>query len=171
MSLSVSKAEDFIRESNDNVRPNLNWILKEFDDLSPKEVYAIAQLRIQVFIVEQNCVFQDLDNKDFKCSHLMGWIGDILVACARIIPPGVSYDGYSSIGRIVTSLIIRRTGFGKELLARAISATEKKYANMPIRISAQVYVRKYYELFGFKQTSDIYLEDLIEHIEMTRLCN
>jgi ElaA protein len=143
----------------------MNWIVKKFDELSPHELYAILQLRNEVFVVEQNCVFQDADNKDQSSYHLMGWINEKLVAYTRLVPPGVAYDK-ASIGRVVTSPSIRRTGLGKELMNTSIEKTKQLFGNTPILIGAQLYLKKFYESLGFHQSSSIYLEDGIEHIEM-----
>ena len=143
----------------------MTWICKKFDELTPHELYAIVQLRNEVFVVEQNCVFQDADNKDQHCYHLMGWLQDDLIAYSRIVPPEISYSE-SSIGRIVTSPEVRRTGAGKELLEHSIDQLYKLFGNVPVKIGAQMYLKKFYESFGFMQTSDIYLEDDIPHIEM-----
>ena len=143
----------------------MTWLCKKFDDLTPHELYAILQLRNEVFVVEQNCVFQDADDKDQHCFHLMGWGKNKLVAYSRIVPPEISYSE-SSIGRIVTSPSSRRTGIGKELIKQSINELYILFGRTPIRIGAQMYLQKFYESFGFKQTSDIYIEDDIPHIEM-----
>ena len=143
----------------------MNWICKPFEDLSPKELYAILQLRNEVFVVEQNCVFQDADDKDQLCWHLMGWIGDQLVAYTRLVPKGVSYNE-TSIGRVVTFPKMRKSGIGKELMKRSIQMIFELWGRQPIRIGAQIYLRRFYESFGFQQCSNIYLEDNIEHIQM-----
>lgn len=146
---------------------NITWSLKSFEELSLQELYTILQLRIEVFIVEQNCPFQDADNKDQKCHHLMGWQNDRLAAYTRIVPPGISYE-FPSIGRVVTSPVARKGGLGRLLMQQSIIETEKLYGSKSIRIGAQFYLKKFYESLGFIQSSDIYLEDGIEHIEMTR---
>lgn len=145
----------------------INWILKKFDELSPSELYAILRLRNEVFIIEQNCIYQDLDNKDQASIHLMGWEKDELVAYTRILPVGVSYN-HPSIGRVVTSPSKRRTGLGKELMEKSIEFVENLYGKRPIRIGAQLYLKKFYEELGFRQVSDIYDEDNIQHIEMEK---
>ena len=146
----------------------MKWVLKKFDDLTPRELYSILQLRNEVFVVEQKCVFQDADNKDQAAYHLMGWQQKRLVAYSRIIPPGVAYD-LPSIGRVVTSPDIRRTGIGKDLMSESTKAIERLFGIVPIKLGAQFYLKQFYESFGFRQTSDVYLEDGIDHIEMTRL--
>ncbi|TBR20113.1 MAG: GNAT family N-acetyltransferase [Chitinophagaceae bacterium] len=145
----------------------LNWILKKFDELTVTELYNILHLRSEVFVVEQNCAYQDVDNKDPLTYHLMGWEQNNLVAYTRIIPPGISYK-YPSIGRVSTANSVRRTGVGKQLMQLSITHCENLFVNLPIQIGAQLYLKKFYESFDFHQTSDIYLEDGIEHIEMIK---
>ncbi|HEX4373223.1 MAG TPA: GNAT family N-acetyltransferase [Puia sp.] len=143
----------------------MDWLCKKFDDLTPRELYSILQLRNEVFVVEQDCVFQDADNKDQYCYHLMGWQENDLVAYSRILPPEIFYSE-SSIGRIVTSPNARGNGIGRELVKQSIEELYILFGKIPIKIGAQMYLQKFYESFGFKQTSDIYLEDDIPHIEM-----
>ena len=145
----------------------ITWLLKKFDDLTPRELYAVLQLRNEVFVVEQNCVFQDADNKDQLSYHLMGWNDTTLVAYSRIIPPGVAYE-FPSIGRVVTSPGARGNGTGKVLMKESIDAIQKLFGDFSIKLGAQLYLKEFYESFGFIQTGDIYLEDGIPHIEMIR---
>ena len=144
---------------------NINWTCKTFNELSPEELYALLRLRSEVFVVEQNCVFLDMDNKDAYCHHLLGWEEGLLAAYSRIVPAGISYVE-SSIGRIVSSPSVRGRGIGRELLIKGIDTLYTLYGKTPIRIGAQYYLRKFYESFGFVQKGEIYLEDGIEHIEM-----
>lgn len=144
---------------------NINWILKKFVELTPHELYAIIQLRNEVFVVQQNCVYQDADNKDQASYHLMGWKDDKLITYSRIIPPGMAY-AEPSIGRVVTSPSVRGNGIGKMLMEESIDQVYKLFDTVSIKIGAQVYLLQFYSSLGFKQTSDIYLEDGIEHIEM-----
>lgn len=146
---------------------SLAWICKPFPELSVYELYSLLQLRSEVFVVEQNCVFQDMDNKDQQCQHLMGWIDHELVASARIVPPGLAYDE-PSIGRVVSNPKFRKSGAGRKLMKEAIEKTIQLYGNQPIRIGAQLYLKKFYGSLGFESQGDIYLEDGIEHIEMIR---
>ncbi|MBS1597484.1 MAG: GNAT family N-acetyltransferase [Bacteroidetes bacterium] len=141
------------------------WICKKFDELTPRELYAIMQLRNEVFVVEQNCVFQDADNKDQSCYHMMCMQDDKLIAYARIVPAGISYSE-TSIGRVVTSPSARGTGIGNMLLRKTLDTIISLYGKVPLKIGAQLYLKKFYESFAFKQTSDIYIEDDIQHIEM-----
>jgi ElaA protein len=146
----------------------IEWSLKKFDDLTPQELYKVIQLRNEVFVVEQNCPYQDADNKDLSSYHFMGWDNEKLLAYTRILPPGLSY-AEASIGRVVSSPSARGTGIGRELMIRSIEQTKKLFGEIPIKIGAQLYLQKFYTSLGFQQTSDIYLEDNIEHIEMVRL--
>lgn len=145
----------------------LKWSVKEFEELTTRELYQLLRLRSEVFVVEQGCNYMDMDNKDQKCWHLMGWEDDYLMAYARIVPPGISY-AYPSIGRIVVSGQGRGRGLGIELLHFSIARVEEFYGKSVIRIGAQLYLEKFYESFGFKKSSEVYLEDKIEHIQMTR---
>lgn len=145
----------------------IQWALKKFAALTPSELYAILQLRNEVFVVEQNCVFQDADDKDQECYHLMGFAGSKLAAYTRLVPPSVIYPEIS-IGRVVTSPSIRRSGAGRELMAESIACCYRLFGKGPIKIGAQHYLRMFYESFGFQIVSDVYLEDGIEHIYMRK---
>jgi ElaA protein len=145
----------------------ITWALKPFPELTPYELYLILQLRNEVFIVEQNCPYQDLDNKDIKSWHLMASEEGKLVAYSRLLAPGISYSE-SSIGRIVSSPSVRKTGMGKKLMEESIVQINKLFNTDIIRIGAQYYLKNFYESFGFIQESEIYLEDNIPHIIMLR---
>lgn len=145
----------------------MHWTLKKFEDLSPYELYAILRLRTEVFVVEQNCVFQDMDNKDQPAYHLMGWENDTLIAYTRLIPPHLSYKE-PSIGRVVTSASARGGGIGRKLMEKSIEEIVRLYGKTPIKLGAQLYLKKFYESLGFKQSGDVYDEDGIDHIEMIR---
>ena len=148
---------------------NITWYHKHFKNLTTTELYQILQLRNEVFIVEQNCPFQDLDDKDFKSYHLMGFDTDSqkVIAYTRIVPAGVSYEE-ASIGRVVTSPLARGNGIGKQLMKKSIELMEELYGGISIKIGAQLYLKKYYESFDFEQIEEVYLEDGIEHILMIR---
>ena len=124
-----------------------------FTELTPHELYAILRLRSEVFVVEQNCVFLDADNKDQHCHHLMLWQQDKLAAYARLVPPGISYP-QMSIGRVVSSPAYRSVGAGRQLIARAIDACFHLFGEGDIKIGAQLYLKKFYASFGFRQSSD-----------------
>lgn len=141
------------------------WKCKPFRDLSVHELYAILRLRGEVFVVEQNCVFLDMDNKDQHCYHLCGWDSDIPAAYVRLVPPGISYTE-PSIGRVVTAKPYRKSGTGRVLMEKAIEHCGALFGKSGIKIGAQLYLKKFYESLGFVQCSAVYLEDDIEHIEM-----
>jgi ElaA protein len=143
------------------------WKCKPFDILTNYELYAIIRLRNEVFVVEQKCVFQDADNKDQQCFHLMGYSDIQLAAYARLVPKGVSYD-YVSIGRVITSPLFRNAGVGKALMAQAIQHCNLLFNEKPIKIGAQSYLKKFYEGFGFRQVGEVYDEDGIDHIYMLK---
>jgi ElaA protein len=139
---------------------------KPFDELTPKELYDLLRLRSEVFVVEQNCVFLDMDNKDFYCDHVLIYT-DQLVATSRLVPPGISYEEMS-IGRIVSHRSARRTGVGKLLMQESLRLLKDKFGDGPVKIGAQYYLKDFYGRFGFVQCSDIYDEDGIDHILMLR---
>ena len=145
----------------------IEWRLKRFEELSPFELYEILWLRNEVFVVEQNCVFQDADHKDADAHHLMGWLDGKLAAYTRLVPPGAIYKEMS-IGRVVTAPHARRGGFGRALMAESIRCCGLLFGEGPIRIGAQLYLKTFYESFGFVQAGESYLEDGIPHIYMYR---
>ncbi len=148
------------------MKEQITWVLKKFEDISVTELYNILRLRSEVFVVEQNCVYLDPDDKDQECYHFMGWKEDLLAAYTRLVPPGISFE-YPSIGRVVTSGLARRHGLGRVLMEKSIEATRKLYGETPIRIGAQVYLKDFYSSLGFVISSDTYIEDGIPHVEMT----
>ncbi|MEO6488896.1 MAG: GNAT family N-acetyltransferase [Ferruginibacter sp.] len=143
----------------------LNWKFKKFEKLKPQELYDILNLRNKVFVVEQNCVYLDTDNKDQGSYHLCGWDDEILVAYARIIPPGIAFPE-ASIGRVVTDPSYRKNGLGKELMDVAIEKTLGQFTVSTIKIGAQTYLLNFYTSLGFTQSGPGYLEDGIPHVEM-----
>lgn len=145
----------------------LNVITKAFNQLTPAELYEIMRLRNEVFVVEQNCVFQDADNKDQSCHHLVLYQDGALVAYARLVPPGLAFPEMS-IGRIITSPAVRGTGMGKKLMQHAIDQTYALFGPGPIRIGAQLYAAAFYKLFNFVSAGPVYDEDGIDHIEMVK---
>lgn len=145
---------------------DINWQIKSFGALSAADLYEILRLRNEVFVVEQNCPYQDVDGKDLKSIHLMAFDKGRLAAYCRLLPDGVSFPEHS-IGRVITQADYRGSGLGRQLMEKAIkTARETLFGHVPIRIGAQFYLKRFYESFGFVQTSTIYLEDGIEHIEM-----
>ena len=144
---------------------NLVWSYKSFYELTTLELYTILKLRSEVFVIEQNCIYQDIDTKDLKSFHLMAFDGDMLAAYTRILPPGISFEE-ASIGRVLTASSHRGKGIGIMLMEKSIAACSTTFGVESIKIGAQLYLKKFYESFGFAQTSDAYLEDGIEHIDM-----
>lgn len=145
---------------------NLLWTTKTFDTLSAYQLYNILRLRIDVFMIEQNCLYSECDGKDFKAKHLLGFLGDELVAYARIIPPGITSNN-SSIGRIVVAPTHRNIGIGNLLVKKSIEELRSEYPSSTIEISAQSHLQTFYEEFGFtKGNEDEYLEDGILHVKM-----
>lgn len=142
--------------------------LQSFDQLTPQTLYEILRLRSEVFVVEQNCVFLDMDNKDHDSHHLMIYVGHDLAAYCRILPAGLSY-AEPSIGRVVSSPKHRGTGAGRIMMEKAIAYTRQLHGNQPIRIGAQLYLKKFYASLGFEAQGDVYLEDGIQHVEMVLL--
>ena len=145
----------------------MDWCLKKFHELTLDELYAILQLRSKVFIVEQNCIYNDVDGKDQLAWNLLGKEDGDLIAYTRILPPGIVYTD-PAIGRVVIAPSKRSSGLGRELMNLSIQHCEKLFGNTSITVSAQAYLKKFYESLGFIQTSDIYDEDGIDHIEMIR---
>lgn len=148
--------------------PNVQWQMSSFDALSASTLYDLLALRTAVFIVEQNCPYQDIDQKDRLAWHILAHLNDQLVATARILPPQTSYDGACSIGRVCSAGAHRGKDLGRQLMAFAVSKCETLFPKYPIRIGAQQYLEKFYQQFGFATDSDPYLEDGIWHIEMQR---
>ncbi|SFC01509.1 ElaA protein [Parapedobacter composti] len=149
-------------------KQELVWEVKPFEALSLQELYKVLQLRQEVFVLEQACVYSDLDNKDQVSFHVMGWHGSTLAAYTRLIPYGVSYPDAVSIGRVVIPKGFRGKGLGEELMQRSIAAIRERYGLQTIKISAQHHLREFYGQLGFRQTSEPYLDAGILHIEMTR---
>lgn len=143
----------------------MKWQLKRFDELSIKDLYEVLKLRSQIFVVEQNCIYQDLDNKDKKSYHLFCKESDEVVASLRILDRGISYDEVS-IGRVVVNKNYRGQGLARKAMLKAISFVEDELKEQQIRISGQRYLVEFYKSLGFKEVSEVYLEDGIEHVEM-----
>ena len=146
---------------------DLKWEIKRFEALSVVELYKVMQLRSEVFVVEQNCVYQDLDGKDLKALHLIGEDNGQTIAYARLFKPN-DYFVDASIGRVVVKQSYRKKKVGHILMQQAIEVIETQFGASNITISAQLYLKKFYESHGFIQTSDMYLEDDIPHIEMKK---
>lgn len=141
--------------------------VKEFNELSTLDLYRILQLRAAVFIVEQECAYQDVDGKDFQALHVMGGQDEELMAYTRIFPPG-TFGRECSIGRVAVSKSARGRGYGKKIMEKSIGVAERKFGQQPISISAQTYLLNFYKDLGFKEEGQEYLEDGIPHIRMVR---
>ncbi len=147
---------------------NLFLNIKSFHQLNVFELYGILKLRQQVFAVEQNCVYLDVDGKDQFCDHIFGVddAGQVMAYC-RILQPGSAYNEVS-IGRVATHPENRNNGLGKLIMEKAINFIGDKYGLVAVKIEAQFYLQKFYTNYGFESAGDIYLLDGIEHIEMLR---
>ncbi len=146
---------------------NLTHRVKAFQELTVDELYALLKLRSEVFVVEQNCVFLDQDDKDQKCRHLLLYSGDELVGYSRLVPAGLSYSEMA-IGRVITSLSARGKGLGKVVMELSIDYCQKLFGVGDIRLGAQTYAKGFYASLGFLADGEVYDEDGIEHIEMLR---
>lgn len=149
---------------------NIEWHCKFFNQLTVYELYKIIQLRNEVFVVEQQCIFQDADDKDFLSYHLFGMNAkEELCAYCRILPPGVAFEE-ASIGRVAVSPRYRKQGLGVQLMKLAIKHTQQLFPNTSIQIGAQLYLKRFYESLQFIAVGNVYLEDGIEHIHMVLSC-
>lgn len=145
----------------------IQWKIKPFENLSANELYDILRLRSAIFVVEQNCVYLDLDGKDKVALHLFGEYEGKIVAYSRLFKAGISFDN-ASIGRVVVDANYRDKKFGHDLMREAIGGIKTHFGESKITIGAQLYLKKFYESHGFVQTSEMYLEDDIPHIEMKK---
>lgn len=145
----------------------IRWQWCSLEDLSARQIYALFAARSAVFIVEQNCPYQDLDGADIEAEHLIAWSGADAAACLRLLAPGVKFVE-RSIGRVLTTRAFRGSGLGRELMTRAVARCDERYPSEAIRIGAQAHLERFYGAFGFVRTSDVYMEDGIPHVEMLR---
>lgn len=145
----------------------IEFKIKRFKELSLNELYSVLQLRAEVFVVEQNCVYQDIDGKDEKALHVIGYYNGEIVAYTRIFDKGYYFDE-TSIGRVVVSPKYRDKKWGYQLMQVSIDAIKEYFNDTKITISAQQYLTKFYQSLGFVQTSEVYLEDDIPHVQMKR---
>jgi len=145
----------------------MDFYIKSFSELNTNELYQILQLRAEVFVVEQDCVYQDVDGKDQKSLHVFGTKNNKIIAYTRIFKPG-DYFKNASIGRVVVVASERKFGFGHDVMKASILAIKNYFKEDIITISAQVYLKKFYESHEFYQVGKDYLEDGIPHIEMLK---
>lgn len=146
---------------------SIHWHTKAFEELTLDELYDIMQLRTDIFVVEQNCPYPELDGKDKNCLHVFATQHGQVVAYARIVPPGLSYKEIS-IGRVVVHAAHRKDGLGRILIDLTLEKIEEEFGAQPIQIGAQCYLKKFYGSFGFEPASEEYLEDGIPHVDMIR---
>lgn len=139
----------------------------KFEEFSLQTLYEALQLRAEVFVVEQNCPYQDVDGKDQKALHVLGYQDSKLVAYTRLFKPG-DYFERASIGRVIVKENYRKYGYGKDIMNASIAVLEKDFQANEIEISAQVYLKKFYNDLGFKEFGEGYLEDDIPHIRMLK---
>jgi len=141
--------------------------VKKFSDLSVAELYDILQLRSEVFVVEQDCVYQDIDGKDHLALHILGFKNGKIVAYTRCFQPGFYFDE-ASIGRVIVKATERKFGYGHDIMKASDKAIQKEYNTSNIKLSAQQYLIKFYESHGYQTTGEGYLEDGIPHIAMVK---
>ena len=143
----------------------MKYIIKRFEKLTTNELYEILKIRTKVFVVEQKCIYQDLDDKDKTSYHIICYDNDKIVGYLRIIDKNISYNEIA-IGRVLTAIEYRRKGIATNLMKEAMTFIENKLKEKTIKISAQEYLIKFYENLGFKAIGEKYLEDDIPHVEM-----
>ncbi len=145
----------------------LQWNLKKFDEFSNKELYRILKLRMEVFVLEQECLYPELDDKDFACLHLWAEQEGSILAYTRLVPPGLSYP-QASIGRVIVAEQARGTGLSQQLMISSIESVAKEFGVNDIQIGAQFHLKSFYEKLGFEQVSDPYPDYGILHIDMIK---
>ncbi|MGC5699536.1 GNAT family N-acetyltransferase [Pseudomonas sp. NFXW11] len=147
----------------------VEWVCKHHSDLGKEQLYAILQLRTEVFVVEQKCPYQEVDGRDLEgdTCHLMAWDGDHLVAYLRLLDP-ISQGGDVVIGRVVIAEQARGQGLGHALMEQALKQAQRHWPDTPIYLSAQAHLQGYYGRYGFSVAGEAYLEDGIPHIGMRR---
>ena len=142
-------------------------LIKNFDELTLDELHDLLQLRSQIFVVEQDCVYQDIDGKDKQALHVFGKKDEKIVAYTRCFQPGV-YFKEASIGRVAVLEDRRKQGYGHDIMKHSIIAIEEHYQTTSIKVSAQTYLMKFYKSHGFTRIGEEYLEDGIPHVAMLR---
>ncbi len=150
----------------------IQWQVLTFEQLSTQQLYQLIKLRIDVFVVEQNCPYHELDDHDHhsEVRHLLGYQNDRLAAYARLLPAGITYPQVS-IGRVITDASFRGNGSGHQLLTKAIEQCEQLWPKCTIEIGAQEHLIGFYGRHGFMPFSSVYLEDGIPHVDMRRVPN
>ena len=143
----------------------MECVIKKFDELTTKELYDLLQIRFRVFVLEQKSLYDEVDGRDLNCYHLLGYNNGELVAYLRILPRGLSFNEVS-IGRVAVREDSRGYGFGRVIVSKAMDYISNEMKENEVRIEAQSYLKEFYESFGFKQTSEPFLDEGVEHIEM-----
>lgn len=143
----------------------LKWSWQRLDDMQVLQLYRLLALREAIFVVEQECAYQELDGLDEAAWHLTAWLDDQPVACLRLLPPGVEGQD-ARIGRVAVAMGWRKAKLGQELMSRGISKVLDDYPSATLSLSAQTYLRRFYESLGFGVTGEGYLEDGIPHLPM-----
>jgi len=148
----------------------MQWQVLTFNELDTLTLYSLLQLRVDVFVVEQNCPYPELDDKDLhpQTRHIILKKGDKVIAYSRVLAPDVSFAGFPGIGRVCISQTARRLGLGKILVEKTLAETASLWPNTDIHISAQCYLQRFYQDLGFKAASEPYLEDDIPHLKMIK---
>lgn len=148
----------------------ITWSCKNFHQLDNEELYQALKLRSKVFVVEQDCVYEDLDDMDQQAYHLVGYQDGRLLCYARLFEPGIKYPA-ASIGRVISSNEVRGKGYGKLLMLEAIRSCSNLWPDTAVSISAQQHLENFYQSIGFETVSEPYMEDGIPHIEMCKSAN
>lgn len=142
------------------------WTCKKFHELTLDELYQSLKLRSDVFVVEQNCVYPDIDNFDQESLHIFYRENEEIHAYCRVVPSG-KYEELS-IGRVIVRMDKRGTGLAQQLMTKALESVDNEFGNQPIRLCAQAHLQNYYGAFGFKTISEEFLEDGIPHVYMIK---
>jgi len=146
----------------------MKWYAKTFHELSIQELYDVLKLRVDIFVVEQNCPYEEIDGKDNQAIHILGYKDVELTAYCRVFPPGAYYDTEASIGRVAVARRYRKSGLGIALMKQGMNYLKQHCHNPPIKLAAQLYLEKFYHDLGFETISEVYPWDGIDHVDMNR---
>ncbi len=143
----------------------IQWGWHRWNELSPDVLHAFLKLRSDIFVVEQNCVFSDMDGRDPQCEHLCGFEGETLVAYLRLVPPGLKSDT-PALGRLVVEKNYRRHGFSRQAIELGLARCAERFPRQSVRAQAQAHLAPFYQSLGFTRVSEEYMEDGIPHVDM-----
>ena len=143
----------------------MNLQIKKLQNLTSLELYKLYKLRTDIFVVEQECAYPEVDEADLLAQHVLGLVGDNVLACARVVPPGAVYQ-YPSIGRVAVQRNQRGKGYGRQVFDFALRKAQELYPHQTLKIQAQVYLEHFYRDFGFETVSGKYLDAGVEHVDM-----